>query len=647
MFSPQMNLLTSKINVFLVAIFISLGNVLFSQNSDEANCGHVTSPKTLAFYKKIKPQLKAYEETFLSTKSAKGLSGLDLVNSIPVKIYILRNSDGSGGISTSEINSAFADLNASFSGSLLEFFVCDGIEYIDDSESTRFVKGDEQRFIETNYVPGLINLYFADYIENEFNDPICGFSDNVGRNDVVILKSACANNGSSLTHEMGHFFSLLHTHGTNNIAMTTELVDGSNCDSDGDGICDTPADPRLKSSNVDNRCNYTGKETDANGDRFNPDTRNIMSYSNKRCRTQFSEQQMARMYAFYMTTKNYLSCPSLNADIAVNERVTCDSSLTVNFESLSEQVTLWEWDVDGDGVIDYTTKNPTHTYEPGIYDVTLTVSDKSKTIRKKYTNLIKVGTDTKFLNEDFEDFNMLDKHGWTSVDASGNGYNWYSNFGDTQSRGTGPSKSITSEDTLNTYMYTEASGSEPGDVAEFISPCIDVNFQNSELEFSYHMFGIGIGELHVDIKTESGYVNDVIEPIIGSQQAFQDDKFITTIVSLSSFTNETINVRFRAVRGPSWEGDIAIDNIYVNTVDTSISDERYKAYPNPMKDDLLYVKNNDFENISTYTVTNLVGQPFLSGTLDNNPIDFSNLSSGTYLLVLTNGTNRVVKKIIK
>ena len=26
---------------------------------------------------------------------------------------------------------------------------------------------------------------------------------------------------------------------------TTELVDGSNCDTDGDGICDTPADPGL------------------------------------------------------------------------------------------------------------------------------------------------------------------------------------------------------------------------------------------------------------------------------------------------------------------------------------------------------------------------------------------------------------------
>jgi len=295
MFSPQMNLSTYKINVLFLSICISIGNVLFAQHKEEVNCGHVTSPETISFYQKIKPQLKQYEDTFFSSKSAKGLT-VDLVNSIPVKIHIIRNSDGSGGITTAEINSAFADLNASFAGSLLEFFICDGVEYIDDSDSARFMKGEEQQFIETNYVPGLINLYFADYIENE------------------------------------------------------------------------------------------GTETDANGDHFSPDTRNIMSYSNKNCRTLFSEQQIARMYAFYMTTKNYLSCPSLNADIAINERVTCNNSLTVTFESLSNQITHWQWDVNGDGIIDYTTKNPTHTYESGIYDVTLTVSNKSKTIRKKYTN---------------------------------------------------------------------------------------------------------------------------------------------------------------------------------------------------------------------------------------------------------------------
>ena len=647
MFTPQMNIFTYRFNFLVFSMFLSMSASLFSQNKNEVNCGNTTSSNAIAFYENIKPQLKKYENAFLAAKSAKGTIPTQVVNSIPVKVYIIRNADGSGGLSMVELNDAITNLNSVYKDAFLEFFLCDGIEYIDNDNLGHFKRGEEKSFIETNYVPGLINMYFTDNIENESNESICGYSDNVGRNDMVVMKNSCATNGSSLPHELGHFFSLLHTHGADNDTITTELVNGSNCDTDGDGICDTPADPRLKTSTVNSSCNYIGFETDTNGDSFKPDTNNIMSYSRKECRTHFSEQQLARMYAFYMTTKNYLACPTFNANIAVNESETCESSLTVNFESISENITNWQWDVDGDGVVDYTTKNPSHTFETGIYDVILTVSNDSKTIRRKFTNFINVGTNISLLDEDFEDFNMLGKHGWTSKDVSGNGYHWYTKFGDTQSSKTGPSNYKNSKSNLNTYIYAEASGAQSGDVTEFISPCIAVNNQNSELEFSYHMFGKDIGELHVDIKTDSGYVIDVIEPLTGSQQNIQDDDFISQTVNLSSYANETIKVRFRAVRGSGWQGDIAIDNILVKTIDTAINDVVYKAYPNPIKDDLLYVKNNDFENISTYIVTNLVGQPFLSGTLTNNPIDFSNLSSGTYLLSLSSGKSRVVKKIIK
>ncbi|WP_298497988.1 T9SS type A sorting domain-containing protein [uncultured Algibacter sp.] len=642
-----MNLLTYRLNLFIFSVLLSITTNLFSQNSEEVYCGNIISQKSIEFYKSIKPQLKKFENEFYLAKSAKGTVPVKITNSIPVKVYIIRNSNGAGGLSMSQLNDAFANLNSIYKDAYLDFFMCDGVQYIDDDKLCQFKRGDEKGFTETNYTPGLINIYFTSNIENEANENICGYSDNVGRNDVVVMNNSCALNGSSLPHELGHFFSLLHTHGADNISTTTELVNGSNCDTDGDGICDTPADPRLNHAVVDDSCNYIGTTTDVNGDTYSPDTNNIMSYSRKECRTIFSEQQLARMYAFYMTTKSYLSCPSFNADIAVNESETCEESLTVNFESLSENITAWQWDVNNDGLIDYTTKNPTHTFETGIYDVTLTVSKKSKTIRKTFKNIIKVGTFIDKLDESFENFNLLDNHGWTSKDLSGNGYLWYSNFGDTQSSETGPSNYKNAENRLNTYMYAEASGAQEGDVATFTSPCINVNYQNSELEFSYHMFGKNIGELHVDIKTNSGYINDVIEPIYGSQQDHQSDNFITKTVSLSSYANQTINIRFRAVRGSNWQGDIAIDNIFLKTIHTPITNVLYDVYPNPVKGDFLYVKNNDIDTTSSFTITNLVGQPFISGTVTNNPINFSGLSSGTYLLILTNGKSRVIKKIIK
>lgn len=48
--------------------------------------------------------------------------------------------------------------------------------------------------------------------------------------------------------------------------------------------------------------------------------------------------------------------------------------LTVQFNDLSTgSPTSWAWDFDGDGLTDSTLQNPTHTFAPGYYDVSLTV----------------------------------------------------------------------------------------------------------------------------------------------------------------------------------------------------------------------------------------------------------------------------------
>ena len=74
-----------------------------------------------------------------------------------------------------------------------------------------------------------------------------------------------------LAHELGHFFMLQHTQegfGTPEKEMVSR--DEDNCLYKGDGLCDTPADPTLSSSNVNNKCEYHGhlkdREVDGEGD---------------------------------------------------------------------------------------------------------------------------------------------------------------------------------------------------------------------------------------------------------------------------------------------------------------------------------------------------------------------------------------------
>lgn len=64
------------------------------------------------------------------------------------------------------------------------------------------------------------------------------------------------------------------------------------------------------------------------------------------------------------------------ADFAYSPYRSCTGSLTVNFTDGSLRPNgLWAWDVNNDGIIDYTTRNPTHTYSaPGLYSVKLRIN---------------------------------------------------------------------------------------------------------------------------------------------------------------------------------------------------------------------------------------------------------------------------------
>lgn len=296
-----------KLNVILFSILVSMTSQLTSQNNLEPVCGTVTTLNKLEQYNTLKPLLKKYETEFMTMKSSQSKSSAHTIYSIPIKAHIIRTSGGTDGLNDGELKAAIATLNSIFSESSLEFILYGEINYIDNDNFYHFKSNEEKALVETNNLSGLVNIYFTDYIENTSDESICGFARNEENYDVIIMNNSCATNGTSLAHELGHLFSLIHTHGIYNDQLTKEFVNGKNCNEEGDQICDTPADPKLTSKNQNNFCRYIGDEKDCNGDTFTPDTGNIMSYSMKGCRSYFSKQQLSRMYAYYLSVKNYLN----------------------------------------------------------------------------------------------------------------------------------------------------------------------------------------------------------------------------------------------------------------------------------------------------------------------------------------------------
>lgn len=89
-----------------------------------------------------------------------------------------------------------------------------------------------------------------------------------------------------------------------------------------------------------------------------------------------------------------MACPSFQADFVADFTESCEAYLTVSFTDNSVGAASWNWDVNGDDIIDYTTQNITHTYNSvGAYDVVLTISNGSENITKVKTEYIDVGAD--------------------------------------------------------------------------------------------------------------------------------------------------------------------------------------------------------------------------------------------------------------
>lgn len=289
---------------FLFVAFILLAP--FISNAQHEECGTEMT----------RADLQRIDQALQNSLSYKDRSPGD--STVPVKFHIIRNSFGTGGFDTTSLNAEMALVNSMYVNAGIKFFQCGEINYIDDSQYTNFEKIVDEVICDTNDEPNMLNIYFANNvfkITNGSTVQLCGYaySSSLTKNRIV-MDNDCASNGSTLAHEIGHYFSLAHTHSTNGGG---ELADGSNCTTAGDQLCDTPADPGLSTLTVNSSCVYTGGQTDGNNQPYAPNVKNIMSYSRKSCRLEFSPLQYQRMNAYFHSFRNYLTC----APVATNDIV--------------------------------------------------------------------------------------------------------------------------------------------------------------------------------------------------------------------------------------------------------------------------------------------------------------------------------------
>ncbi|WP_020410229.1 putative Ig domain-containing protein [Hahella ganghwensis] len=232
---------------------------------------------------------------------------------------------------------------------------------------------------------------------------------------------------------------------------------------------------------------------------------------------------------------------------------------------------------------------------------------------------------------------------WSNVSADDN-KNWTRHYGMTQSVSTGPSGGANGS---RHYVYLETSSGSAysaGDSAILLSPEIS-STDDIRLKFQYHMYGIQIGTLSVDVLSHGNWINDVWT-LTGQQQADESSSYESVALNLGTY--DVSQVRFRAVAAGGYRGDIAIDNVTIESIVnrpvapefTSDPVTKKNAVPNLPYSDSLATDARD-ANGDELTFSKVSGPAWLDiasdGTLNGTPTE-SNLGVNTFVVEVSDGS---------
>jgi len=216
-----------------------------------------------------------------------------------VYAHIFLDSLGQADYTGDDLSAELESVNDLFSPICISFELC-GIDSINNYEYDSTVWALEEGEIKTLFhVKNRINFYIISEIWKGPRTKVCGFAALGGianpDNGMVFMSGGCA------SHELGHLFGLPHTFED----PGSEFVNGSNCETAGDGICDTPADPYTGDPTIvwqggADGCEFIWEGRDSLGMYYQPDVGNIMSYYS--CTCGFTRQQYIKMANTYLNS---------------------------------------------------------------------------------------------------------------------------------------------------------------------------------------------------------------------------------------------------------------------------------------------------------------------------------------------------------
>ncbi|MBI1306904.1 MAG: PKD domain-containing protein [Bacteroidetes bacterium] len=472
--------------------------------------------------------------------------------------------------------------------------------------------------------------------------------------------------GRTLTHEVGHWFGLLHP-----------FQDGcgsTDCSRTGDLVCDTPP---VESANFG--CPLTSNSCSNDSPDQLDNVENYMDYANGSCQNMFTAGQKSRIYTKYMSGTNsrasnitsatheatgiFLSNPCApKADFHTSDYITviCQGS-AVTFQDLSwnGDITDRVWTFEGGSPSSSTFEAPVVTYNsPGKYKVTLkaiNAQGESEISKTEFIEVLPAEANIKSpYQEPFEsEYSPLLWKG-LSTDT----YGWKIKTGNSNS---GQYAAV---------CVIDASD-ETGNKYNLYSPPIDLTLHKDlspKLSFhlAYSLRSSGSGERMVIYGSDDcGKSWLALTGLVGASNmnshsgnnpdwvptSSSDWKVIDVNLNQHSFQNSThLMLRFEVTSAAG--NSIFIDDINIDQF--SLSTKLPEGYPdivnisqNANNSGQFTVQSAPTTGTIHMTVVNAVGETVLSLDVpENSEQQFRIFAPGVYILRFDNGSRAMVKKII-
>ena len=202
-----------------------------------------------------------------------------------------------------------------------------GFDYIDNTTYYNIDDSDNNNsefnaLVQINNIPNAINIYI---VNNAVS--YAGRSNGI-LSQALVIESSWANT-QVISHEVGHCLDLWHTFqgtATNTNDGCAEAIDGSNCTTCGDYVCDTPAD-----ANTGNSGGYT------------PNMDNIMSYYYPF--NEFSNGQIDRVRNAFATSsvlQQIVSNSCAIAELSPIDYLCYPANKTLTISNLEDSTTTWQ-----------------------------------------------------------------------------------------------------------------------------------------------------------------------------------------------------------------------------------------------------------------------------------------------------------------